>query len=88
MKIIFLLFLLFPALVFAHGGALDNQGGHFNRKNDTYHCHKQPCFSIHKQAEEAYQEADPNTYSKIYNRKTGNTGLTRMETVKIPATNY
>jgi hypothetical protein len=61
--------LLFPILAFAHGGAVDKQGGHFNRKNKAYHCHKESCFSIHKQAEEAYRQADPRTYSRVYNRK-------------------
>ncbi len=69
MKITFLLLLLIPAFVFSHPGGVDNQGGHFDRKNNTYHCHKEPCFSIHKQSEEAYQEAKPGTYSKVYNRK-------------------
>ena len=69
MKITFLLCLLVPVLAFAHGGGLDDQGGHFNRKDSTYHCHKEPCFSIHKQTDEAYQQAKPDTYSKVYNRK-------------------
>ncbi len=69
MNSIFLFLLLFPVLAFAHGGAVDKQGGHFNRKDNTYHCHKEPCFSIHKQAEEAFSQADPSTYSRVYNRK-------------------
>jgi len=65
----FLLCLLVPILAFAHGGALDDQGGHFNRKNNTYHCHKEPCFSIHEQTKTAYEQADPDSYSRVYNRK-------------------
>jgi len=57
MKITFLLIILLPTLVFSHGGGLDEQGGHFNRKTNTYECHKKPCFSIHKQTEEAYKKA-------------------------------
>ena len=68
-KTTFLLLLLMPVFVLAHGGAVDRQGGHFDRKSNTYHCHKEPCFSIHKQSEEAYRQADPSTYSKVYNRK-------------------
>lgn len=68
-KMTFLSLLMIPVLVFAHGGKLDDQGGHFNRQTNTYECHKKPCFSIHKQVEEAYKEADPGTYSKLYNRK-------------------
>jgi hypothetical protein len=33
-KIIFQLMLLLPILAFAHGGAVDKQGGHFNRKDN------------------------------------------------------
>jgi hypothetical protein len=69
LKSIFLLILLLPILVFAHGGAVDKQGGHFDRKSSTCHCHKEPCFSNHKQAEKVYRQADPSTYSRIYNRK-------------------
>ena len=69
MKITLLLILLFPVFVFSHGGGLDKQGGHFNRKTNTYECHKKPCFSIHQQAEEAYRKAEPDTYSKVYKRK-------------------
>ena len=68
-KTTFLLILLLPVLVFAHGGAVDKQGGHFDRQNNTYHCHKEPCFSIHKHAKEAYRQADPSTYYRVYNRK-------------------
>ena len=61
MKTTFLLFLLIPTLTMAHSGAVDKQGGHFDRQNSTYHCHKEPCFSILKQSEEAYKQADPGT---------------------------
>lgn len=69
MKILFLLCLILPALAFSHGGRLDHEGGHFNRKTNIYECHKEPCFSIHRQSKEAYQQAKPGTYSKVYNRK-------------------
>ncbi len=69
MKSIFLLLLLFPVLVFSHGGGLDKQGGHFNRKTNIYECHKEPCFSIHQKADKAYQQAKPGTFSRVYNRK-------------------
>jgi len=35
-------------------------GGHYN---------KEPCFSIHQQSKEAYEQAKPGTYSRVYNRK-------------------
>jgi deoxyribonuclease-1 len=42
-----LLLMLFPALAFAHGGGLDGNGGHNDRKRGEYHCHKQPCYDNH-----------------------------------------
>ncbi len=68
MKIIYLLLLLFPTLIFAHGGGFDKQGGHFDHSDGTYHCHREPCFSIQAQSEKAFKEAKPGTYSKIYDR--------------------
>ncbi len=65
----FYYFFLFPTFVFAHGGRLDDQGGHFNKKTGEYICHKEPCFSIHKQTEEAYKQAEPGTFSKVYNHE-------------------
>jgi len=69
MKVPFLLCLVLPAHVFSHGGGLDKQGGHFNRKTNIYECHKEPCFSIQRKSNKAYQQAKPGTYSKVYNRK-------------------
>lgn len=37
--------LLLPCFAFGHGGGLDRNGGHFNRKTGVYHCHREPCFS-------------------------------------------
>ena len=69
-KTTFLLLLLMPVLVLAHGGAVDKQGGHFNRQNNTYHCHKEPFVSqFTNKQRKTYRQADPSTYSKIYNRK-------------------
>lgn len=36
MRILLLLLLL--VFVFGHGGAVDKQDGHFNRKDNNYHC--------------------------------------------------
>jgi hypothetical protein len=38
-----------PLLSNAHGGGLDSQGGHTNRKTGEYHCHREPCFSHQQQ---------------------------------------
>jgi hypothetical protein len=40
--------LLLPAGALAHGGGLDSNGGHMNRKTGVYHCHREPCFSNSK----------------------------------------
>lgn len=48
---------LFSTEVAAHPGGLDNNGGHTNRKTSEYHCHKDPCNDIHKQVEDATNEA-------------------------------
>lgn len=34
---------LLPSSIFAHGGGLDSNGGHNNRKTGGYHCHRCPC---------------------------------------------
>jgi hypothetical protein len=33
---------LLPSLAYAHGGGLDSQGCHHNRKTGDYHCHRSP----------------------------------------------
>ena len=45
MKAIVFVLLALPSLALAHGGGLDSNGGHFNRKTGVYHCHREPCFS-------------------------------------------
>lgn len=57
-------------LAYSHPGGVDDQGGHTVRKTNEYHCHKEPCFSNHKQVEQAHHEAVAvdaamsNTYSR------------------------
>lgn len=44
LKIFTLSVFIFAApLVLAHSGGLDSRGGHNDRKNGGYHCHKSPC---------------------------------------------
>ena len=69
MKVTFLLCLLLSTLAFSHGGGLDKQGGHFNRTTNIYQCPKEPCFSIQQKSKEAYEQAKPGTFSRVYNRK-------------------
>ena len=56
--------------VLSHSGRSDNQGGHFNRSTNQYHCHKEPCFSTHEQSKSALQDANDSNraYSIVYNR--------------------
>lgn len=36
---------LLSAVVSSHSGGLDKNGGHNDRKNGGYHCHREPCIS-------------------------------------------
>ena len=69
MRIVILL-LTFSSLAYGHGGGLDSYGGHNNRKTGEYHCHREPCFSIHQQADKATQEAEQErrAFSYLYSR--------------------
>lgn len=63
MKVIWLAVItLVSQFTVAHGGSLDNQGGHNDRKNGGYHCHRSPCGTTVTPVEKA------NPQSK-YNRK-------------------
>lgn len=66
--LVVLLFL--SPLAFPHGGGVDSNGGHYDRKTATYHCHKEPCFRIHKRSDDALQEAkvEQRNYSLTYSR--------------------
>ncbi|MBT5442839.1 MAG: YHYH domain-containing protein [Gammaproteobacteria bacterium] len=56
-RIPLLLFLVYSAFAVAHGGGLDGNGGHNNRKTGEYHCHREPCLASHQQVQSATQEA-------------------------------
>lgn len=43
MRLLPLLLLLLPAGAFAHGGGLDDRGGHRNSQTGRYHCHQPGC---------------------------------------------
>ena len=60
---------IFPALAMAHGGGLDKQGGHNNRKTGEYHCHREPCLSTHSQTQDELKTATPSSYRSLYSRK-------------------
>lgn len=55
----------------AHGGAVDAQGGHKDRKAGNYHCHREPCNKIRSTTEAATQEAisEKRPMSLLYRRE-------------------
>lgn len=57
-------------LAHAHPGGVDKNGGHTNKANSEYHCHKEPCFSNQQQVQEAHQQAvgDGEQFSELYER--------------------
>lgn len=73
-KLNFILIIILSSAVigtaFSHSGRTDSQGGHNDRKRGGYHCHSEPCFSIHKKSKEALEEAvrEKRQFSHIYNR--------------------
>jgi len=66
---LFLLY-LYGATASAHGGGLDGNGGHNNRKTGEYHCHREPCLSTHLQVQSATKEAKATgrSYPTFYDR--------------------
>lgn len=67
----FLFLLLTSAFVTSHPGGVDKNGGHKNKKNGEYHCHRSNCRSIHSKNQKALQEAsrENRSFSLIYRRK-------------------
>jgi len=59
---------LFPAAVLAHGGGLNKEGCHNNRKTGDYHCHRGP-----KAA--AKQQRSPKQQTLELTAKVGDVGL-------------
>jgi hypothetical protein len=41
-RLLVLLILVMPAVALAHGGGLNAEGCHTNRKTGDYHCHRKP----------------------------------------------
>ena len=65
--VLFLVF-IYSSNASAHGGGLDSNGGHNNRKTGEYHCHREPCLSTHGQVQSATKEAARSSYSTLYDR--------------------
>jgi hypothetical protein len=68
--VIYIVLALCPAASFGHGGGLDKNGGHFNRKTNVYHCHREPCLSTATKSAEALEEAEREgrAFTTLYNR--------------------
>ena len=62
--------LLSTQLALGHGGGLDANGGHNDRKNGGYHCHREPCISLHAKQRKATEEASiaQRQFTPIYQR--------------------
>jgi hypothetical protein len=68
--VIYIVLALCPVASFAHGGGVDKNGGHFNRKSNTYHCHREPCLSTATKSAKAIEEAEREgrAFTTLYNR--------------------
>jgi hypothetical protein len=53
------LLVLLPGLAFAHGGGLDANGCHHDRKNGGYHCHRGPGANSSPQASSLFAAPQP-----------------------------
>ena len=56
----------------SHGGGLDQNGGHTNKKTGEYHCHSDACFATQQKSQDALEEAidEGRSFSYVYDRKT------------------
>jgi hypothetical protein len=70
LRLTFFLMSLYAATASGHGGGLDSNGGHNNRKTGEYHCHREPCHCTHQQVQSATREAEvtSRSYSTLYER--------------------
>lgn len=76
--LLLLLLALFPITSYPHGGGLDSNGGHHNRKTGEYHCHRAGCVvpgaissTAAAQSKAAMKEAqhEGRPYSLVYDRR-------------------
>lgn len=75
------------ALVFAHGGGLDSQGGHHNRKLGGYHFHRGPLtgqtFSSKSSAASALQAHRRDLSNKDENRRSQTNEPNKMKPLTV-----
>ena len=79
---------MYSATASDHGGGLDGNGGHNNRKTGEYHCHREPYLSTHQQVQSATKEATRSSYSTPMTELTGVVGLMKTATARIPVRKY
>ena len=60
-----------PAILNAHPGGLDRQGGHTDSRSGQYHCHRSQCEQAHRKQQQAEQEAreEGRSFSSLYDRE-------------------
>jgi hypothetical protein len=51
--VVVIMLLIGTPVAWAYSGGKDTQGGHFNRKTGTYHCHSTKCESVRGQSDSA-----------------------------------
>lgn len=70
MKYSVLILLILSWSSLGHNGGLDRSGGHFDRKNGGYHCHREPCVGRHAASHRATAAAVERgvKLSYLYNR--------------------
>lgn len=77
-RIVFLIFFVWGTQAFAHSGGLDSNGGHYNRKTGTYHCHRCPCGC----PDETNKSIDPSTPMRERPKSSINNDSTQSKTIK------
>lgn len=82
-NIVLAIIMLMPAVALSHGGGLDRNGCHHDRKNGGYHCHKSAEAPAERTvSSDLNEETCPivgNTNSKIYHIKGGSHYLQMLE---------
>lgn len=58
LKYVLLLLFVVPAIVSAHGGGLNADGCHTNRKTGDYHCHRAPSAAPTSRVPGAFKNCD------------------------------
>lgn len=84
-----LVFIVTATPAFAHGGGLDSNGGHYNRRTGEYHCHREPCFSnaraaAARQAPAPAPTLRPGTYARCEDVPNGRLRIDSQGRVAAP----